>query len=602
MTRGLLIAALLAVGACRKVEDPAITARSLPSITTKSGITMVLIPAGEFRMGSKDGNSDEAPVHVVRVDSFLMDVTEVTQEQFSKMAESMGVPNPSRIKGPQHPVEMMTWVWAVLYCNARSRAEGLEPCYVEETAECDFSRNGYRLPTEAEWEYACRAGTQTAFSFGNDESRARQYGWFAGNSSKKTHPIGQKKPNPWGLYDMHGNVAEWTNDTYAKEYYGRSPAENPRGPGDGKQYVVRGGSWKGSVQTLRSAYRVADNPGFTDACLAPDILGFRCVRKAPDMNAESSLPTGFVYGEIYLEHKTGEGFPERPERLGAILKGLEEAGLLSKTTRIDPKPASTEWITTIHSAEYVDRVRKACEAAGDSVRQLDTDMPISSGSYDAALAAVGGVLAAVDAVVDGTIRNAFCAVRPPGHHALRDRAMGFCLFNNAAIAARYVQKKHKLEKVLIIDWDVHHGNATQDAFYEDPTVLYFSTHLHPFYPGTGQAKHVGKGEGEGTNINVPLQPGDGDDVVKKAFLERLKPAAIKFKPDFVLISCGFDSHENDTLGRLAITSKGFAELTRIVMSIADECCEGRLVSMLEGGYTLENLASASAAHVRALME
>ena len=204
--------------------------------------------------------------------------------------------------------------------------------------------------------------------------------------------------------------------------------------------------------------------------------------------------------------------------------------------------------------------------------------------------------------MDGKVRNAFCAVRPPGHHALKDRAMGFCLFNNVAIAASYIQKKHKLGKVLIVDWDVHHGNGTQAAFYDDPSVFYFSAHQSPFYPGTGSAEERGAGKGVGFTLNVPLPAGCGDAEYKKAFLEKLKPAAAAFQPDFVLVSAGFDAAKDDLLGRMKVTPEGYAELTRIVKGIAEQHCQGRLVSVLEGGYNLEGLAASVEAHVRVLME
>jgi acetoin utilization deacetylase AcuC-like enzyme len=212
------------------------------------------------------------------------------------------------------------------------------------------------------------------------------------------------------------------------------------------------------------------------------------------------------------------------------------------------------------------------------------------------------VQAAIDVVMDGKVRNAFCAVRPPGHHALKDKSMGFCLFNNVAIAARYIQKKHKLGKVLIVDWDVHHGNGTQAMFYDDPTVFYFSTHQSPFYPGTGSADETGAGKGLGFTRNVPLAAGGGDAEHKKAFLEQLKPAAAAFQPDFVLVSAGFDSAKGDLLGRMNVTPEGFAELTRIVKGVAEQYCQGRLVTLLEGGYNLESLAASAEAHVRVLME
>jgi formylglycine-generating enzyme required for sulfatase activity len=232
-------------------------------------------------MGSRQGRPDERPLHKVSVDAFLMDVHEVTQADFEKIGKGEALPNPSHFKGPDLPVEQVTWPQAARFCNARSRFEGLQPCYDEDSGKCDFGANGYRLPTEAEWEYACRAGTGGDYSFGDDVRRLGDYGWSADNSGKKTHPVGQKRPNPWGLFDMHGNVAEWCQDAFDPDYYKASPENDPHGPADGKQYVLRGGSWKSPPETLRSAYRLGETPGFSDACLARDAIGFRCVRKAP---------------------------------------------------------------------------------------------------------------------------------------------------------------------------------------------------------------------------------------------------------------------------------------------------------------------------------
>jgi acetoin utilization deacetylase AcuC-like enzyme len=310
--------------------------------------------------------------------------------------------------------------------------------------------------------------------------------------------------------------------------------------------------------------------------------------------------TGFVYGHIYLKHDTGAGHPERAERLTAIVNRLKQSELLLKLVAIEPVVASPEWLTTVHTAKYVARVKKSCQAGAGYLDSGDT--PVCVNSYDVALAAVGGVLSAVDAVMNGKVTNAFCAVRPPGHHALKDRAMGFCLFNNVAIAARYIQKKHKLAKVLIVDWDVHHGNGTQAAFYDDPTVFYFSAHQSPFYPGTGNAEERGEAKGVGFTLNVPLPAGSGDAEYQKAFEERLKPAAKAFKPDFVLISAGFDAARDDLLGRMKLTPAGYAALTRIVKGIAEEICHGRLISILEGGYNLDALAASVEAHVRTLKE
>ena len=270
-----LIVALVAAGCERAGVPPPGDAR--PIVATPSGVEMVLIPAGTFEMGGSGGEADEAPVHSVKIDAFLMDRTEVTQEQFARLE----LPDPSHFKNPRNPAEQVTWVQAIVFCNRRSEAEGLKPCYDEETLECNYQASGYRLPTEAEWEYACRAGTNGAYSCGDDSRKLGEHAWFAGNAAKRTHPVAQKRPNPWGLYDMHGNVAEWCNDAYAKDYYAHSPAENPCGPASGALCVLRGGAWASDSQQLRSAARLGDNPGFTDACLARDAIGFRCVRKPP---------------------------------------------------------------------------------------------------------------------------------------------------------------------------------------------------------------------------------------------------------------------------------------------------------------------------------
>ena len=245
---------------------------------TAAGDEMIAVPAGSFRMGSASGDADEQPVHEVRLDGFLIDRYEVRQSMFERLELS----NPSRVKGADHPADNLTWVLAARFCNERSRAEGLEPCYDEQDASCDFEKNGYRLPTEAEWEYACRAGSTGDYSFGSDLSRLGRYAWFADNASGDTRPVGSKLPNAWGLHDMHGNVAEWCNDPYEPQYYQSSPSANPRGPADAELFVVRGGAYNSSKQALRSAARGRDRPGFGDACLAPDILGLLCVRKLPD--------------------------------------------------------------------------------------------------------------------------------------------------------------------------------------------------------------------------------------------------------------------------------------------------------------------------------
>lgn len=315
--------------------------------------------------------------------------------------------------------------------------------------------------------------------------------------------------------------------------------------------------------------------------------------------AKTASKTGLVYDDIFLEHKTTPGHPERPERLVEIIKRLKTTGIYSDLVQVQPTPADLSWIRTVHSAEYIDRAKESCER---NAGYLDTpDVPISPRSYEAAVMAAGGMLAAIDAVMEGKVANVFCAVRPPGHHALEDQALGFCIFNNIAIGAKYIQKKYGLSKVLIVDWDVHHGNGTQATFYDDPTVLYFSTHQYPFYPGTGSRVERGSGKGLNYTINVPLPAGSGDKVYLDVFEKELRPAALDFAPDFVLVSAGFDAHENDLLGQMAVTAGGFGKLTEIVKAIAEKCCRGRLVSTLEGGYHLAGLAASVESHIRVLM-
>lgn len=324
-----------------------------------------------------------------------------------------------------------------------------------------------------------------------------------------------------------------------------------------------------------------------------------CGHFASAADAPAPPKTGFVYHEAYLQHDTGPTHPEKPERLTAIVSHLRQTGLMDRLTPLAATPARLEWLATVHSTEYVAEVAEACRTSQRWLHSGDT--PVSAASYEAALLAAGGVLRAVDAVMARSVRNAFCAVRPPGHHALRDRAMGFCLLNNVAIAARYAQRKHKLGKILIVDWDVHHGNGTQAAFYDDPSVLYFSVHQYPFYPGSGAQTETGAGPGKGYTLNAPLPAGSGDEEYVKVFEEILKPRALDFSPDFVFVSAGFDAHENDPLGSMNVTARGYEGMTRIVKSIAEQCCSGRVVSVLEGGYDLEALAESVEAHLLALM-
>jgi formylglycine-generating enzyme required for sulfatase activity len=246
-------------------------------IHTACGLDMVEIPAGQFLMGFEGRAIDAKPAHQVKLDGFLMDQVEVTQEVYEKVMGS----NPSRRKYPRNPVEQVTWTAAVKFCNARSIQEGLKPCYSTNDWTCDFSANGYRLPTEAEWEYACRSGSATQFYYGDDPQQLRSYGWFDGNSDAKPHPTGQRKPNAWGVYDMAGNVWEWCNDFYGTKYYRNSVAENPRGPDHGEKRVLRGGAWSSDAVNCASWVRNCDEAGLTDVCLTMDSNGFRCVRGKP---------------------------------------------------------------------------------------------------------------------------------------------------------------------------------------------------------------------------------------------------------------------------------------------------------------------------------
>ncbi|MBK9308997.1 MAG: histone deacetylase [Nitrospira sp.] len=309
--------------------------------------------------------------------------------------------------------------------------------------------------------------------------------------------------------------------------------------------------------------------------------------------------TGLVYHPAYLDHDMGTGHPESPNRLRVIMQRLEESGTAARLVRIEPRPAEDEWITHVHTPGYVAALKRAAPATGRV--SLDPDTSMSPGSLTAAYFAAGGALAAVDAIMEGQVDHVFCAVRPPGHHAEASRAMGFCLLNNVAIAARYIQKKHGLTRVLIVDWDVHHGNGTQHSFEDDPSVLFFSTHQYPHYPGTGRGTERGKGAGEGLTINVPMEAGQGDADYRAVFQNVLVAAADDFKPEIVIISAGFDAHTDDPLASMGLTEAGYTALTEIVTGIAKRHANGRILSSLEGGYHLPALAASVEAHVKALL-
>ena len=309
-------------------------------------------------------------------------------------------------------------------------------------------------------------------------------------------------------------------------------------------------------------------------------------------------PVAFVYHPACLAHSNGPGHPERAERLTAIRDHLEAGGLLSRLLVVEPSPCPVDRLARVHRPEYVEAIRQACDQAPVG---LDPDTAVSRGSWDAALLAAGGALAACDAVLSGRASAAFVATRPPGHHAESGRAMGFCLFNNVAVAARYLRDEHDLDRVAIVDWDVHHGNGTQHVFEEDDSVFYFSVHQFPFYPGTGAAAEQGRGRGRGFTLNVPLPAGSGDARYLEVFEKDLVPALERFRPEAILISCGFDAHRADPLAGMDLTEDGYAALTAIVRREAEHLCGGRIVSLLEGGYELRALGRSAAAHIGELL-
>ncbi len=304
--------------------------------------------------------------------------------------------------------------------------------------------------------------------------------------------------------------------------------------------------------------------------------------------------TGVIYHPDYLKHETGS-HPERKERLLSILTHLKVSGMIEQLELIEPRHAQLNEIQYIHTPEYIEKARRSAELE----IPLDPDTILCKESFNVALLAAGGAMIAVDAVLD-KVDSSFALVRPPGHHAEPDRGMGFCIFNNAAIAARHGQKRGR-GRILIVDWDVHHGNGTQEAFYDDPTVLYFSTHQYPHYPGTGWLDEVGTGEGMGYNINVPLPAGTDDAGFIAAFEEILVPAALEFNPDLILISAGQDAGAGDGLAQMNMSVEGFAILTSIVKSIAKKTCGGKTAAVLEGGYDLKFLAHSVSAILEVFM-
>ncbi len=305
---------------------------------------------------------------------------------------------------------------------------------------------------------------------------------------------------------------------------------------------------------------------------------------------------GVVTDRRFREHDPGPHHPERPERL-VVLDELFASGDVGDFAEIAARPADAEALERVHRPSLI---RAVAESAGRSFTQYDADTTASAGSFEAALLAAGSAIALSDAVVEGSIDCGFAAVRPPGHHAESDRAMGFCFFNNVAVAAQHLRSRHGLERVLVVDWDVHHGNGTQHSFYDDPGVMYASLHQYPFYPGSGGADEIGRGQGAGYTVNCPMPAGAGHDEYIAAFREVLLPVAREFDPEFVLVSAGFDAHRDDPLASIELDAESFAEMTHALMGLADEHCAGRMVLLLEGGYSLTALRDSVRATLGAL--
>ena len=309
------------------------------------------------------------------------------------------------------------------------------------------------------------------------------------------------------------------------------------------------------------------------------------------------MRVGFCDDPAFHEHDAGPGHPERPERLDAVRLGLAESGLADDLLPLPARPATREELLRVHTEAHVDRL---AAAAGRRAR-IDPDTAMSPRSHEAAVRAAGCVVEAVESVLDGRMDRAFCSVRPPGHHATPGRAMGFCLFNNVAVAAAAALARG-LSRVAVIDIDVHHGNGTQEAFWRDPRVLFVSSHQFPFYPGTGSLDELGQGDGRGFTVNLPLPAGTGDAEYAVAYREIVEPVGRAFDPELVLVSAGFDAHRDDPLGGMAVSARGFAEMMDVCLGVASGAARGRLVAVLEGGYDLDGLASSAAATVGRMLE
>jgi acetoin utilization deacetylase AcuC-like enzyme len=309
------------------------------------------------------------------------------------------------------------------------------------------------------------------------------------------------------------------------------------------------------------------------------------------------MRVGLVYDPVYLKHDTGEHV-EKARRLEIVISQLEQCGITPRLIPVSPRPATYEELTLIHQPEHVNYIQSISRTGGG---WINTDTVLSAGSYETAVYAAGGTIRAAEFVMDGNVDSAFALVRPPGHHATAGQAMGFCLFNNVAVTAKYIISKYGLERLAIIDFDVHHGNGTQDAFYADPGVLYISTHQSPLYPGTGCVEETGAGKAAGTNINIPLPPYSNDVEYIMAFEQVIIPAVRRFKPQVILVSAGYDPHWSETIAAMQVSVSGFVKMVEIIKKLAEEVCASRLIMALEGGYNLNALASSVVATLEVLL-
>ncbi len=307
----------------------------------------------------------------------------------------------------------------------------------------------------------------------------------------------------------------------------------------------------------------------------------------------------FLSDPYFSEHITGEFHPENPKRLNSIYNKLKSSGIFENVIKLKSEKINYESLKSVHDPLYIEKVEEECRKGYSLLSTGDTN--ICRSSNDVALHAAGGVLKTLDNIFNSKINRGFCSVRPPGHHASADIGMGFCIYNNIALAAEHAKLKYNVEKIMIIDWDVHHGNGTQDIFYNDNSVLFVSTHQHPLYPGTGSSEEKGAGSGKGFTINIPMKKGTGNDDIISAFNEIIMPAAKKFKAELTLISAGFDSRKDDPLGGFLIDDDGFRELTRMAIEISEYSGSGKILSILEGGYNYEGLSNAVFSHMDELI-